>query len=547
MSEGRNLRPYQVDCVDAIGRTFETFGAAVIVLPTGTGKTVVMAKVTKNWEGGNVLLLAHRTELILQAQEKLGTELGYLPAVEQAERGVDMESLWQGGMVVVGSVQSMRSDGRLEKYRRFPFHLILVDECHHATSASYRKVVEFFREINPALKVLGVTATPKRADNAALGTIFDTVAYQMSILDAMNDGWLVPIRQEFVGIEQVDFSSVGVKKDKDSGEEDLDREALEAVMLEEESLHALANPIMDRAAGRQTLVFTAGVAHAHQLAYVLNRHRPGSAVAVDGETLKAKRQEAVYDFQTSKVQFLCNYGVFTEGFDCPPCAVIAMGRPTKSLGLYTQMLGRGLRPLDGVVDPYPDAPARRAAIAASAKPSALVLDFVGNSQHKLVSSYDVLGGNYDAHVRELAKTRASTRGGDVIEELKKAKSLMLLEAEQRKREAVRAQVAYQVEEVSPFGDGPRPAAGAVDKKRGGSSDAQIQLLVNLGVQYETAASYSKRQASAVIEKLKDTRCTVRQSNILRKYGEPTDVNFEEASRIIDEIARNGWRRREAVA
>lgn len=421
----RTLRDYQGEAIAAVRREFERSSSTVLVLPTGTGKTVVMAKLASEWPGGNVLLLAHRIELLDQAQDKIGRELGYLPSVEQGLRAVDLDCMWQGGHVLVGSVQTMCGDKRLEKFRAFPFDLIMVDECHHATAASYRKVIDYFRELNPGLKVLGVTATPRRADNAALGTIFDSVAYELGINEAIAGGWLVPIEQEFVSVDGIDFSHVSLGKNE-VGESDLKASELEQVLVEEEALHALARPILEKAGSRQALVFTAGVAHAHMLAAVLNRYRDGSAKAVDGTTLKTARKEIVDDFAAGKLQFLTNYGVFTEGFDVPPVALVAMGRPTKSVGLYTQMLGRGMRPLEGVVDGLPDAEARRDAIKASGKPSVLVLDFVGNSRHKLVSSVDVLGGNYDVETRELAKRRATGRSADVIEELEKARAEIVL-------------------------------------------------------------------------------------------------------------------------
>src|SRR5262249_27312521 len=284
-------------------------------------------------------------------------------------------------------VQTLCGDRRLEKFRRMPFDLILIDEAHHATAPSYRKVVDFFLALNPRCRVLGVTATPKRADNAAMGLVFDSVAYELPIYDAIEWAWMLPIVQESVSVENIDFTGVRLGQ-KEMGEADWKASELEAVLVEEEALHALALPILEKAAGRQALVFTAGVAHAHMLASVFNRYREGSARAVDGTTPKEVRKEAVADFAAGRLQFLTNYGVFTEGFDVPPVSLIAMGRPTKSVGLYTQMLGRGPRPLDGVVDGKLTAEERCAAIAASGKPSMLVLDFVGNSRHKLVSAVD---------------------------------------------------------------------------------------------------------------------------------------------------------------
>ncbi len=541
----KTLRPYQADSVAAVRKTFDASCSCVLVLPTGTGKTVVMAKLSSEWARGNVLLLAHRVELLDQAADKLESELGYRPVVEQAQRCIDPECLWQGGLVLVGSVATMRSDERLEKFKQYPFDLILIDECHHATAPSYRKIVDYFLGLNPQCKILGVTATPRRADNTALGAVFKDVAYQLGIQEAVNDGWLVPVQQEFADIQDVSFDGLATGKN-DFGESDFRAADMESVLIEEEPLHGMARAILERAGDKQTIIFNAGVQHAHLMADVLNRpdYKPESAAAVDGETRKEKRREIVQAFSAGKLQFLCNFGVFTEGFDCPPVALVAMGRPTKSVGLYTQMLGRGMRPLDGIVDGWGCAEDRKMAILTSNKPHLLVLDFVGNSQHKLVSSYDVLGGNYDLEAIALAKERSKGKPDDVADALKKAQAEKNLERYLAQRRHIKAQVDVRYERVDPFGHGaPAPEVQAGTNTRGGASDAQVGFLVNLGVDYATAAGYTKRQASAVIEKLKATRCTAKQKATLARFGEDTSVNFEQAKAVIDAIANNGWKPR----
>ena len=139
------------------------------------------------------------------------------------------------------------------------------------------------------------------------------------------------------------------------------------------------------------------------------------------------RREIVERFNAGTLQFLCNCAVLTEGFDAPVCSAIVMGRPTKSLSLYTQMLGRGLRPLPGTVDAVAEAFDRRMAILTSDKPNCLVLDFVGNSEHKLANAYDVLGGNYDAEARELARKEAREGRKDLAEVIEQSAAVLALE------------------------------------------------------------------------------------------------------------------------
>lgn len=542
-------RPYQNAALDATLRQLEQYHSTVVVLPTGLGKTVYASKLIAGWEKGNCLFLAHTKELIVQAADKLEAELGYRPGVEMNIQGVEPDTLWQGGMTVVGSVQTMYGDRRLAKYARHPFGLIVVDECHHATSATYKKVVGYFQALNPNLKVVGITATPNRADGTALGLMFESVAYQMSINDAIGGGWLAPVAQEYVVVDSLDFDGIKTKKNE-FGEADFNASQLEAVLTQEEMLHKLAVPTLEKVGDRSTLVFTATVRHAHELAAVLNRYKPQSAAAVDGGTDPERRKELVRDFASGKIQFLTNCAVLTEGFDAPRCSAVVMGRPTKSLSLYTQMLGRGLRPLPGVVDGVPDAQDRRLAILTSDKPNCLVLDFVGNSNHKLASSYDVLGGKYDTETRELARREATRERKDVGEVMEQAAALLAIERQWKEREDIKArEVRYGSHAVNPF-DADAPEVVGSDytgPARGTATDSQVRLLVNLGVDPHVAERYSKRQAGAVIDSLAATRCTAKQGATLRKHGiDPAGIGMDRASRIIDAIAANGWRKPEAL-
>lgn len=539
----KTLRPYQQAALDATRSQLKQYASTVVVLPTGLGKTVYAAKLIAEWDEGNTLFLAHTKELIAQAAKKLEPELGYKPGVEMGLEAVDPETIWAGGLSIVGSVQTMYGDKRLAKYNRHPFGLIVIDECHHATSSTYRKVVEHFRKLNANLKVVGITATPNRSDGTALGLMFESVAYQMSINDAVSEGWLVPVAQEYVVVDALTLDAVKTKKNE-FGEADFNPAQLEEVMMQEEMLHKLAVPALDKVGDRPTLVFTASVRHAHELAAVLNRYKPNSAIGVDGTTEPKKRKEIIADFCAGNVQFLCNCAVLTEGFDAPPCSAIVMGRPTKSLSLYTQMLGRGLRPLEGTVDGVPDAQDRRLAILTSDKPKCLVLDFVGNSEHKLANAYDVLGGNYDVATRELARQEAQRERKNVNEIMEQAAALLTLERKWKEREHIRARdVLYGAHSVDPFnGDGPDIAGhGYAGPKRGTATDSQVRLLMNLGVSMDRAQACSKAQAGAMIDKIGSERCTVKQARVLSKHGiDPAGVSMERAGRIIDAIAANGW-------
>lgn len=531
----KQLRPYQQAAIDATVETLKSHGSTVVVLPTGCGKTVYAARLIRDWPG-NTLFLAHTQELIYQSASKIEAEIGIRPHVEMAQHGADLDTLWSGDMCVVGSVQSMISERRLRKYDRTPFDLIVIDECHHATSASYRRVVEYFHNLNRHLKTVGITATPNRADGTALGLVFESVAYQMGITDAVEQGWLVPFRPFAVNVEGLDFSGIKVKKSK-TGDADFSQEELEAVLTEEKNLHEMAGPILHECGNRPALVFTAGVRHAHLLADVLNRHRKGCAAAVDGTTDKEQRKEILRAFSTGKLQYLANCMVLTEGFDAPNCAAVVMGRPTKSLSLYTQMLGRGLRPLPGVVDGVPTDFDRRMAILTSEKSDCMVLDFVGAGAEGVVDGYDVLGGHYDAETRELARREQSKKPEDAGEQLALAQLLNQLAREWREREGIKANVIYSLEE----GAGTQASYLQPDGvKRGGATDGQIGFLVKLGITRATAEAYTKKQAGAVIDKLSKERCTTGQAFLLRKHGlDPRQFNCDTAAKQLDAIKGRG--------
>lgn len=499
-----NLRPYQQRCVNAIRSTLSTQMSTLAVLATGCGKTVIFAHLARDWPG-RVLVLAHRDELIRQAAEKLREATGEAPGVEMGESYSDeAPGLVAAPRAVVSSVQTLCRPNRQRRFRPQDFGLLVIDEAHHAVARTYRDVVDYFRQ-SPGLKVLGVTATPRRADQLAMGQVFESACFDYGIEAAVEDGWLVPVRQQAVVVEGLDFSAVrSVAGDFNEGE-------LERILSEEKVIHAVAAPAAELTGDLPALVFCVSVAHARLMAEVLRRYKKGSAVALDGSTDRQKRREAVAAFKAGDVQYLCNCGLFLEGFDAPTTAAVVMARPTKSLALYTQVLGRGTRPLPGVVDGLADHPAaRREAIAASAKPSMLVLDFVGNSgRHKIVTAADVLGGKYGEPVRAYARETAAKEGQATLvgEALERAGDELALLKEieiERRREAVRARAEFQAREVSPFAGGPGGAAfrsGVATVAGEPATDRQVWYLVKrCGWHRASAAGLSKRQASAVISK-----------------------------------------------
>lgn len=492
-------RDYQQQCIDAIHNELNHRSSTLAVLATGLGKTVIFSAIASEWPS-RVLVIAHRDELIRQAAEKLYLTTGEHPGIEMGDEQIDEQGVFRP-RVVVSSIQTMSRPNRQRKFRPSDFGLAIIDEAHHAVARSYRSTLSYFQQ-NPDLKTLGVTATANRADQLALGQIFDSVAFEYGIEPGISDGWLVKIFQQAVVITGLDFSAAR------SLAGDFNEADLEKILSEEKILHAVAAPLIEIAGDRPGLVFCVSVAHATLMAEVLCRYRKDSAIAISGQTPMEDRRKNIEAYKAGKIQFLCNCGIFLEGFDAPNTAIVAMARPTKSLALYTQILGRGTRPLPGVVDGLGDPFSRRQAIASSAKPSMLVIDYVGNSgKHKIITAADLLGGKYAEPVKQYARKTLQEEGvaAGVDESLERAKDeLALLEeikARQR-REQIKARAEYVAREVSPFGTSPN---GPAFSSRSSvvpvelATPNQVWHLVNrLGYSRERAEGMSKRQAGHFI-------------------------------------------------
>ena len=496
------LRPYQEEAVDATVNTFTNQASALLVMATGLGKTVVLSALAAQWKRGRILVVAHREELVSQAHDKLDHWLRGSVAIEMAGDHTDET---RPARAVVASVQTLVT-GRAAKFKPDDFGLVVIDEAHHAVASTYRRVISYFAQ-NPEMRLLGVTATPKRADELAMGQVFDSVSYDYGIEPAIGDGWLVPVHQHVIKVEGLDFSKARTVA-KDFNEADLEK-----ILIEEKILHQTVAPMIELAGDRPTLVFACTVKHAELLAAVIDRYKRDSVAAISGKTPKDVRRKLIDRFKRGEIQFLVNCAIFLEGFDAPTTAVVAMARPTKSLSLYTQILGRGTRPLPGIVDGLETPDERKTSIADSAKPGMFVLDFAGNAgRHQIVTAQDVLGGKYGQPVREYARQTVSqeNRPASVEQSLARAADELALLDEIRERERKRAIIAkaqFRATSVSPFGGmvppGMAPQASA--RQPGDEpTDKQVWFLVRAaGWNEQAARRLTKRQASAIIGKIKE--------------------------------------------
>lgn len=397
------LRDYQVEAVNALISAMESKGhSALYTLPTGTGKTTVIAelvRLARELYDYRILVLAHRQELIEQICSRIKSycELDDLQiGVELADRHASIQH-----KIVVGSVQTCMNVERLAGR----FDLVITDEAHHCSAPSYLKIYKHIG-VGKTCFHIGCTATAKRGDNKSLYTIdadgkpmilkgqgaereatlkdsvFERLVYEYPIADAIGDGYLVPfaghvIRSETnldgVGITQGDFAQGALAKEVDN--EKRTRAAITAVQRIDPQ-------------GR-IIVFCAGVEHAYHTAEMFE-DAGFVAAALDGTVEKEDRLETLNKFKSGEIQVLCNMSLYTEGVDIAAITSVVILRPTKIWNLYCQMVGRGTRPivsLAGLESPGE----RRKAIEASSKPLCHILDVVDISRkHNVCTAPSIL-------------------------------------------------------------------------------------------------------------------------------------------------------------
>jgi ATP-dependent helicase IRC3 len=384
-------RPYQREAVEAVLRAYERGLQRVLVsLPTGTGKTIVFALVAKE-RGGRTLILVHRDELVRQAVEKLSL------VWPEASVGIVKAELDQhDAHVVVASVQTLARPRRLERVT-WDFSTVIVDEAHHAVAPSYERILEAVGAFQPGGPlVLGVTATPERADKKALGKVFQEIVYRKTIEEMVLAGYLCDVRALRVQL------AVSLDKVKVKGG-DYDEKQLSKALLDAGAPRAIAEACLAFAADRKTVVFVPSVRLAFKTAEQL-RARGIAAAAVHGGTPVEERRGILEKLRNGTIRAVANCMVLTEGFDEPSVDGLVIARPTLSRPLYIQMVGRGLRIWPG-------------------KEDCLILDVVGvTERHDLVTAetlFNVDGETLerDGLVAAIAQRSQDERFLDVLGEL----------------------------------------------------------------------------------------------------------------------------------
>lgn len=323
------LRPYQIEAVEAVEQAIARGVTRPLVsLPTGTGKTVVFSTLIQR-AGGTALVLAHRDELLRQAADKLQTvapELGMsIGFCKARENDVNAP-------VVVGSVQTLAVPSRLAQLPR-RFDVVVVDEAHHATAPSYRKILD---HLHPDVPVVGVTATPERADKSHLSDVWGELVYGRSLLEMIDAGYLCELRGLRVEIDDLDLSQVKVSRG-DYQADDLSRALREAHAPEQ-----TAAALVEHAPDRKSIVFVPTVELAALTAEAVDAAGIPAA-HVHGQMPADERADTLARLSAGDLRCVVNVDVLTEGYDEPTVDCVVIAAPTRSRIAYVQRVGRGTR------------------------------------------------------------------------------------------------------------------------------------------------------------------------------------------------------------
>ncbi|MHA2713595.1 DEAD/DEAH box helicase [Vibrio owensii] len=356
------LRPYQADSVKAVIHYFRKHTTpAVIVLPTGAGKSLVIAELARLAKG-RVLVLAHVKELVEQNHAKYE---GYGLKGSIFSAGLGRKETDQ--QVVFASVQSVVRN--LDSFKN-QFSLLVIDECHRVPdekTSSYQKVITHLRELNPGIKVLGLTATPYRLGMGWIyqyhtrGQVrteeprfFRDCIFELPIRYLLDENFLTPARMMDAPVLSYDFSQLKPANTGRYKETEMDMVIDKAKRATPQIVEQITQYANER---KGVMVFAATVRHAQEIHGLLPE---GETAIVIGDTPTPERDAIIQSFKNREIKYLVNVSVLTTGFDAPHVDLIAILRPTESVSLYQQIVGRGLRLSEG-------------------KSECLVLDYAGNS------------------------------------------------------------------------------------------------------------------------------------------------------------------------
>ena len=510
------LRPYQSEARQAIENEWASgVKNTLLVLPTGTGKTVVFSKVIEDQvrSGDRCLIMAHRGELLDQAADKLKKISGLGCSIEKA----DQSCLGEWYRVCVGSVQSLQRPQRLQKFSADYFNTIIIDEAHHAITDGYKRILDHF----PDAKVLGVTATPDRGDQRKLGEVFQSLAYEYSIVRAIKEGYLCKIMAQTIPLK-LDMTALKTQ----AGDYTLG--SIDSAL--DPYLEQIAEEMKNYCKGRKTVVFLPLIKTSQKFRTLLEKNG-FRAAEVNGES--KDREEVLKDFENGKYDVICNSMLLTEGWDCPSVDCIVVLRPTKIRSLYCQMVGRGTRLYPG-------------------KNELLLLDFLWMSQkHELCRPADIICKKKEVAEKMTENLEELDGAMDIMEAEEEAERDVMKEreealakalAEQRNRarklvDPLQFEMSIQAEDLATY----EPPIGW---QMGPVSEAQSKALEKFGIFPDEIENAGK--ASLIIDHLQKRRMeglsTPKQIRYLENRGfqHVGTWTFESASKMMSRISMNNW-------
>lgn len=545
------LRDFQLAAVDGTFACWDRGITSVVnVVPTGGGKTMIAAELHARHEGSPSLFIVPRDELMDQAMHKFRSlicgksveTLARLGTLQKQAKAWRLKQIMGAG-VVVAMVQSLVNV--LPEIPRNHFGMIGTDECHHGVAASYTKI---FRHFAPgAHRQYGLTATPERSDGIGLFNTYQEVAYEMSLIQAVNAGWLVWPEQQNVPIQQFDIRNVPL-----SGRE-LHGAQLLKILSREGLLESVIDHTMNIADGRKVAFYCHRKQVSRQVHEILNR-RGVTNYYIDESTPKGFRKNAIGDFsRQGGCNVLSSVNALAEGFDCPLLEVIGFLCPTASVGTFKQKFGRLTRPFLPPQELTPDG--RLSELQQQGK-RALFLDFVGaTGKHVLMSSADALGMSLTEEERRAVKRIADTANGPV--DMRQ----VIMQAQQQVAETRRGRTTPHHAEIElnhdheilksyiphPFDvlSLDRSMAAAIPENE--PSVAAWELLSEHGLRMDERNRMTSQEAillSRVLNSRRDEHlCSYRQAVTLHKCGyDPRRTTFSAACGQMNAIRLNDWQR-----
>ena len=340
-ADNNGLRPYQADMKNGVYALWNSMDNLMIQMPTGTGKTIVFTSIVRDimrWcklhsPQSKILIVAHRKELIRQASRKL----------KDIPHGIIMsgEKQQMNRMIQVASIQTFMSRRNYDTMREYPFDFIIIDEAHHCMASGYQKLWKMF----PHSKKLGVTATPWRMNHCGFRTLFSDIILSKPIEWFVKEGYLsnydyISIRRDSEIQQTVNaISRYGADGDFLESElsETFDKDHIRAELYKSYKKFA---------EGKKGIIYAIDRQHAANIRN-LYAAKGVSIAMIDGTTPAEIRDEIIENFTAGTIKVIVNVNIFSEGFDCPDIEFIQLARPTKSLTMYLQQVGRGLRICEG--------------------------------------------------------------------------------------------------------------------------------------------------------------------------------------------------------